>query len=54
LKELLIKMIKQRTHLTFDHARALLSLSSKPFTKRWTENTDNTDLLDKQLVEAEK
>jgi hypothetical protein len=25
-----------------------------PFTKRWTENTDNTDLLDKQLVEAEK
>jgi hypothetical protein len=27
---------------------------AQPFAKRWTENTDNTDLLDKQLVDSEQ
>lgn len=47
-------MIKQRAHFNLDHARTLLGAHTRPFTKRWTENTDNTDLLDQQLVEAEK
>jgi hypothetical protein len=29
-------------------------LGVRPFSKRWVEDSDNTDLLDKQLVEAEK
>jgi hypothetical protein len=31
-----------------------LLLGGRPFTKRWVDQTDNTDLLDKELVEAEQ
>jgi hypothetical protein len=43
-------MIKLRSQ----NARLILGATTRPFTKRWIDNTDNTDLLDKELVEAEK
>lgn len=36
------------------YTRLLLNIRVQPFAKRWTDNTDNTELLDKQLVEAEQ
>ena len=36
------------------YTRLLLNVRSQPFAKRWSPNTDNTELLDKELFEAEQ